>query len=167
MRARGQSGGVLLEAAMFLPIVLALLVGTVNLAEITYTFHSLQKVMFSLARYVGTQQGVNFCDPMDPGIVAAKNFALTGTTDSAENPSVVGLTPDMLEVRIERYDPVSQQLTVCDCSVTGCDASQGGLPPDFIVVSLTNGYTVRPMFWGFTPDPFQLRPQVRVPYGGT
>jgi hypothetical protein len=58
-------------------------------------------------------------------------------------------------------------LIICDCSAIGCDASQGGLPPDFIVVSLTNGYTVRPVFLGFSVDPFPLRPNVRVPYGGT
>jgi hypothetical protein len=167
MKRNRQSGSILLESAMFLPIVLALLVGTVELARLTYTFHTLQKVMYGMAKYLGTQQGVNFCDPADPAIVAAENFALTGSSDSAENPAVNGLTPDMFQIRIERYDPVAQSLTICDCSVTGCDASQGGLAPDFIVVSLTNGYSMRPLFFGFTVDPIQLRPQVRVPYGGT
>ncbi len=166
-RQKRESGGVLMEAVMFIPIVVALLVGTVELAEITYTYHSLEKVLAGMARYLATQQGVNFCDDNDPAIVAAKNFALTGQTDSADNPSVNGLTPSMLQVRAERYDPVAQQLTVCDCSATGCDASQGGLPPDFIVVSLTNGYMVHPVFWGFQVDPFPLRPTLRVPYGGT
>jgi len=73
----------------------------------------------------------------------------------------------MFQVRIERFDPSSQQLMICDCSSGGCDASQGGLPPGFIVVSLPNGYTVSPVFWGFSVDPFPLRPSVRVPYAGT
>ena len=167
MKRRNQSGGVLMEAVLFIPIVLALLIGTVELAKLTYTYHSLQKVMYSLARYAGTQQGVNFCDENDPMLVAAKNFALTGQTDTAENPSVAGLTPGMFQIRVERVDPATQQLSICDCSAIGCDASQGGLPPDFIVVSLTNGYTVRPVFLGFSVDPFPLRPSVRVPYGGT
>ena len=160
-------GSALIETAMFLPLVLSLLIGTVELARVTYTYYQLEKLMYNLARYIGTQQGVNVCDPQDPAIVAGENYALTGTTDSAENPIVPRLTPAMFQVRAERYDPVAQQLAVCDCSVTGCDASQGGLPPDFIVVSLPDGYTVRPVFFGFAVDPFPLRPTVRVPYGGT
>jgi hypothetical protein len=152
---------------MFAPILLALLVGTVELARVTYTYYMLEKMMFTLARYIGTQQGVNFCDPQDASVQAAINYALTGSTDSSIDPLVNGLTPSMFQIRAERYDPVSQQLSPCDCSATGCDASQGGLPPGFIVVSLTNGYQVHPLFWGFTVNPFPLRPSVRVPYGGT
>jgi hypothetical protein len=160
-------GGALLESVLLAPILLALLIGTVELARITYTYYMLQKMMFNLARYIGTQQGVNFCDGQDTSVQAAIDYALTGTTDSADNPIVAGLTPSMFQVGIERYDPLSQQLLVCDCSAAGCDTSQGGSPPGFIDVSLTNGYTVRPLFWGFTIDPFPLRPAVRVPYGGT
>jgi len=67
----------------------------------------------------------------------------------------------------ERFDPNGQQLGACECSAAGCDAAQGGLPPGFIVVSLADGYPVRPLFWGFTAELFPLRPSVRVPYGGT
>jgi hypothetical protein len=160
-------GAALVEAAMVLPILLALLVGTVELARVTYTYYMLQKMMYNLARYIGTQQGVNFCDSQDPAVQAAINYALTGNTDSSDNPIVVGLTPGMFQVRVERYDPVGQTLVACECSAQGCDASQGGLPPGFIVVSLTDGYLVRPVFWGFSVNPFPLRPSVRVPYGGT
>jgi hypothetical protein len=163
---RRHRGAALMEAVMFTPIIIALLVGTVELARVTYTFYTLKKIIYTLARCVGTQQGVNFCDSEDPTVVAAKNYALTGSTDSSDNPTVPGLTPEMIQVRIERYDPASQALAVCDCSATGCDSSQGGQAPDFIVVSL-NGFLVRPLFWGLTVDPFPLRPTVRVPYGGT
>ena len=166
MKLRGR-GGALLETAMFVPILLSLLVGTVKLARVTYTYYMLEKLMFNLARYVGTQQGVNFCDGQDPAVQAAINYALTGTTDSASDPIVPGLTPGMFEVRLERYDSNAQRLVACDCSSAGCDASQGGLPPGFIVVSLVNGYTVHPVFFGFSVDAFPLRPTVRVPYGGT
>ncbi len=165
MKHCARHGGALVEAVMFAPIIIALLVGTVDLARVTYTFYTLKKTMYTIARYVGTQQGVNFCDSQDPAIVAATNYALTGSTDSSDNPFVPGLTPEMIQVRIERYDPSSQTLAVCDCSATGCDSSQGGLPPDFIVVSL-DGFQVRPVFWGLTVDPFPLRPTLRVPYGG-
>jgi TadE-like protein len=160
-------GGALLESAMFLPIVLALLIGTVELARVTYTYYMLQKMMFNLARYLGTQQGVNFCDGQDATVQAAINYALTGSNGTPDNPIVGGLTPGMFQVSTERFDPNGQQLVACDCSATGCDASQGGLPPGFIVVSLTDGYPVRPLFWGFSVSSFALRPTVRVPYGGT
>lgn len=160
-------GSALIETAMLLPLVFSLLIGTVELARVTYTYYQLEKLMYNLARYVGTQQGVNFCDSQDPAIVAGINYALAGATDSAENPIVPALTPDMVQVRAERYDPIAQQLAACECSASGCDASQGGLPPDYIVVSLPDGYSVRPVFLGFAVDPFPLRPTVRVPYGGT
>jgi len=160
-------GAALVEAAMVVPILLALLVGTVELARVTYTYYMLQKMMYNLARYIGTQQGVNFCDSQDPAVQAAINYALTGNTDSPDNPIVLGLTPGMFQVRVERYDLVGQTLVACECSAQGCDASQGGLPPGFIVVSLTDGYLVRPVFWGYSVNPFPLRPSVRVPYGGT
>lgn len=160
-------GGALIEAALFIPIVLALLIGTVELGRVIYTYSMLQKMMLNMARYLGTQQGVNFCDSQDATVQSSINYALTGTSDSVQNPVVPGLTPDMIEVRAEHYDPSTGQLTVCDCSATGCDPSQGGSPPDFIVVSLNGGYLVHPLFWGFAVDPFPLRPGVRVPYGGT
>ena len=156
-----------MEAALVVPILLGLLLGTVELARVTYTYYMLEKMMFNLARYIGTQQGVNFCDSQDPAVQVAINYALTGNTDSSENPIVASLTTGMFQVRVERYDPVGQQLVACECSAQGCDTSQGGLPPGFIVVSLTDGYLVRPVFWGFTVNPFPLRPSVRVPYGGT
>jgi hypothetical protein len=162
-----ERGGALIESVMMMPLLLSLLIGTVELARVFYTYYTLEKVMYDLARYLGTQQGVNFCDPADASITAAENYALTGSTLSAQDPVVPGLTPAMFQIAIERYDPASQAMIPCDCSATGCDASQGGLPPNYIQVSLTDGYSVRPFFWGFTIDPFPLRPTVLVPYGGT
>jgi Flp pilus assembly protein TadG len=167
MKASKRRGGALLEGVLVVPIILALLIGTVELAQITYTYYMLQKMMAGLARYLGTQQGVNFCDNQDPTIQAAINFALTGSTASSDAPILPGLLPSMFQVTAERYDATGQQLVTCDCSASGCDASQGGQPPNYIVVSLTDGYTVQPVFWGLTVTPFALRPRVMVPYEGT
>lgn len=152
---------------MFAPILLLLLVGMTELARVYYTYYTLQKIMYTLARYVGTQQGVNFCDDADATVLAAKNFAITGTLDASADPLVRGLTPDLVSVRVERYDATNQTLGQCDCSVTGCDAASGGLPPDFVVVSMPDGYAVKPVFPQLVIEPFLLRPLVRVPYGGT
>jgi hypothetical protein len=147
--------------------LLALLIGTTELGRVTYTYYMIQKVLAGLARSLGTQQGVNFCNSGDPIMQAAINNALTGTSDASGTPIVTGLTPSMIQVTVARYDPNSQQLAACDCSASGCDSSQGGGPPGYIVVSLTNGYTVRPLFWGFSVLPFPLQPSVTVPYAGS
>jgi len=170
-RFRSRRGGALLETAMYMPVLILLFVGMVEIARITYTYYAIQRILTGLARYVGTQQAVNFCDDNDGSVIAAKNFALTGTPDgdaSATGTLIVrGLTSDLIRVRLERYDASSQQLVECDCSQTGCDASVGGVAPDYIVVYLPNGYLVRPVIPGVAVDPFPLRPRVRIPYGGT
>jgi hypothetical protein len=162
-----EKGGVVLETAMFLPILFLLLFGTVELARITYTYYTLQKIMYSIGRNAGTQQGVNFCDSTDPSVTAAKNLAITGTIDGTTDPIVANLTPDMVQIRIERYNTVTGALDQCDCSVNGCDTAAGGLPPDYIVVSMPNGYPFAPHIPFIPTDPIPLRPTVRVPYGGT
>ena len=163
---RHQSGAVLLETVMFTPVLLALLVGMISLARITYTYAALEKIMYNLARYVGTQQGVNFCNSGDATVQAAKNLAITGSSDGSGNPIVGGLTPDMIQLHVERYSPNTQSLGACDCSMNGCDTGNGGLPPDFIVADIPNGYPIQPLFFGLTVDPILLKPHVRVPLGG-
>jgi hypothetical protein len=160
-------GAALLEAALLVPILLALMIGTVQLGQLTYNYYMIQKMLSGLALYLGGQQGVNFCNGSDPIMIAAINNALTGSVDGSGTPIVAGLTPGMVQVSITRYDPNSQQLAPCDCSASGCDISQGGGPPGFITVSLTNGYTVRPLFWGFSVNPFPLLPSVTAPYAGS
>ena len=160
-------GAALVEAALFIPILLAIFVGTEELARVTYTYYMVQKTLSGLALYLSAQQGINFCDSGDAILQAAINNALTGTVDGAGAPVITGLTPGMVLVTTQRYDSASQQLGPCDCSASGCDASQGGLPPGYISVSLANGYTVHPLFWGFSIAPFALHPSVTVPYAGT
>src|SRR5690349_17905832 len=65
VRSPRRRGSIALETALYLPILFLLLFGTVELAKITYTYYTLQKIMASVARYAGTQQGVNFCDAGD------------------------------------------------------------------------------------------------------
>ena len=160
-------GSAVLETALFLPILLLLLLGTVEIAKITYTYYALQKTMYTLARYLGTQQGVNFCDDSNPAILAAKNFAVTGTTDGSGAAMITNLTADMLSVRSERVNSAAGTLDQCDCSTTGCDTANGGLSPDFIVVSIPQGYPMTPHIPLLPMDPIPLKPEIRVPFGGT
>ena len=165
MKQRGQS---LLETAMFIPILVLLLVGMAELGRVTYVYYTLRKTLYTMGRFVAAQQGVNFCDDADAAVLAAKNFALSGTSsEEATNTILPALTPDLISVGIERYDPESGVPVACDCSVTGCDTANGGGSPDFVVVSIPNGYEVNPRIPFLTLDPILLRPLVRVPYGGT
>lgn len=165
---RRRRGGSILEVALFVPIVVTLLVGMVQIGKVTYVYYTLRKALFSAARYVSVQQNVNFCDDTNAAIAAAKNFAISGTSsEEGADPLLPNLTTDMVSIAIERVDREAGTLGVCECSVTGCDTAAGGRPPDFIVVSIPNGYLVNPRIPFVTIDPIPLRPQVRVPFGGT
>jgi hypothetical protein len=152
---------------MVLPFLILLLMGTLELGRITYTYYTLHKILYAMAGYVASQQGVNFCDSTDATVAAAASFALTGTTDNSGAPILADLTADMLNVRIEQADPSSGSITQCPCGVPGCDTANGGTPPDFVVVSIPGGYPVTPHIPLIPLNAIPLTPQVRVPYGGT
>ena len=164
---RTRRGSVIVEAAMLLPLMLYLFLGLVEFARVGYTYFTAQKMLYTFARFVGTQQGVNLCDVSDLTIIQAKNLALTGTTDNSQDPIIPGLTTESISLRVERADPTNGELSECDCSADGCDAAQGGRAPDFISARFTNGVSVQLRIPLLPTDPIILRPQVRVPYGGT
>jgi len=164
---RLRKGSVIVEAAMLIPVLLYLFLGLVEFARVGYTYFTAQKMLYTFARYVGTLQGVNLCDVSDISIIQAKNLALTGTTDNSQDPIIPGLTAESIQVRIERADPSNGDLSECDCSAEGCDAAQGGRPPDFVTARFSSGVSVQLRIPLLPTDPIILRPQVRVPYGGT
>jgi hypothetical protein len=158
---RRRRGNVALEAVLFIPILILMFVATEQLGKLTYTYFTLKKMVNTAARYIATQQGVNACDSADPNIVAGINFALTGTTDGSGAAFVGGLTSDMFLVTPESYDASSQTAGSYDCSLAGTIA------PDFIVVSIPDGYSVTPIIPFLTMTAIPLKPRVKVPYGGT
>ena len=141
---KSRRGNVALEAVLFIPILITMFVATEQLGKLTYTYFTLKKVENTAARYIATQQGVNACDSADPNITAGINFALTGTTDGSAASVVNGLTSGAY-----------------DCSLAGTIA------PDFIVVSIPDGYTMTPIIPHLTLMAIPLKPRVKVPYGGT
>lgn len=157
---RGRRGSTILEAALFIPILMLLIVGMVQIGKITFVYYTLKKTLYTVSRYIATQQNVNPCDAADASVQAAIGFALTGTTDSSAAPFLPALTADMIQVSLEKYSADSQQLAdACAGSTTG--------PPDFVVVSIPSGYEVRPRIPFLLIDPILLRPQVKVPFSGT
>jgi hypothetical protein len=156
-----------LEVALFVPIIITLLVGMQQIGKVTYLYYTLRKTIYTAAKYVASQQGVNFCDDADPVVLAAKNFALTGTVEGDTQGLLPALTADMIAIRIERYTPESQDLGECECTTSGCDTANNGTSPDYVVVSIPEGYQVQLRIPFLTLDPILLKPKVRVPFGGT
>lgn len=166
-RFGNRRGNTIIETAIFLPLLLVLLMGMEQIGKVTYTYYSLKKIEYTIARYVATQQGVNFCaGPSDPSIAAAINLGLTGSTDGTGTPFIGNLTADMIVVNAERVDSTGAFVT-CSCDVTGCDESVGGGSPDYVVVSMPSGYPVQPIIPFTTLQSIPLVPSVKVPYGGT
>ena len=66
-----------IEAALFIPVLLLLIVGTVQLGKVTYVYAALKKIVWAAGRQLAVQQGVNYCDiANDPAAQAAITFAL-------------------------------------------------------------------------------------------
>jgi hypothetical protein len=160
---RGRNGNMVLEAALWMLVLTVLIVGMVQFGKITYLYYTLRKTVYSAARYLATEQGTNYCDPADPNIQAAIQFALTGTTDGTGTPLIPNLTADMLQVTAECVDPTSGAPGPC---TVGCDDPAIGPQPDYIVVNIPNGYPVQPHIPFLTIDPIPLKPSVVVPAGG-
>lgn len=165
MKRGRQRGNTLMESILFIPILLMLLFGMVELARITWTYFTLQKILYTVGRYAATQPAVNFCDDADPILTDAKNLATRGVGDAAGELQLASLTPDLIQVRLERIQTDSGALGDCECSATGCDNAQGGRGPDFVVVSVAEGYSIRTNIPFVPSESFLLRPVVRVPYG--
>jgi len=152
---------------MYLPILFLLLLGMIEIARVGYTYYAVQKLLLSVGRIAGTQTGVNFCDDGDTNIEAAKNLALTGTADGSGTPFIGGITIDQIQVRIERFDATAGEIGECECSATGCDTANGGRGPDYVVVSIPEGFALTLRIPAMPLDPIVLRPRVRVPFLGT
>ncbi len=152
---------------MFLPFLLVLLVAMEQIAKLTYVYYSIRKIEYTIARYIATQQGVDFCAGTgDPSIAAAINLGLTGTTDGTGTPFVPLLTPDMFVIQPERVDSTGAP-EICTCDITGCSEGSGGGSPTYITVSIPSGYPIEPIIPFTTPQTIPLVPQVKVPYEGT
>ncbi len=165
--ALSRAGSTAMETVLFLPLLLLLFMGMVEIGRLTYTYYTLYKMLNTVARYVGTAQGVNFCDEEDATVQAIKNWVLTGTEDGSGEPLLADLTPDRVQIRSERYNPDSGELEACACAVPGCDTGQGGLAPDYLVVWVPEGYPIQLRIPYLGLAPILLKPQVRLPYGGT
>jgi Flp pilus assembly protein TadG len=155
-------GNTVLEVAMWMPFLLLLISGMIQFGRLFYLEHELQKIVYSAARSIATGQNLNFCDGADPAIQGSLTNAVNDP--STGQPLVVSLTSDMLVVTTRCSDATG---ALTDCDVSGCTGLTGAQRPDFVTVSIPNGYNV-PLRIPFVQfDPIVLRPTITIPFGGT
>jgi Flp pilus assembly protein TadG len=164
-RIRRERGNSAIETAMFMPLFILLLVGTYQFGRATFLYYQVHKTLYGVARLVATRQGANLCDGGDAEVLAAKNLAISGSSDGTQ-PLITGLTSDQVSIRLERQEADSAILSECECSLTGCDISLGGRQPEYVVVSMPEGFPVQITIPYLLQQTVTFRPTVRVPMGG-
>jgi Flp pilus assembly protein TadG len=159
---RGRGGSMILETAMWMPILFLLIVGMIQFGKLTYLDYVLSKIVYNAARNVATAQNLNFCDPADPTTVAAVTAAIN---DPATNePLLPDLTADMLVVTTQCLDSSG---VIGTCDTGGCAGITGAQRPDFVTVAITGGYSFPIRIPYINLDPIQLRPSATAPFGGS
>ena len=145
----------ILEAAMLIPVLLLLIVGTVQLGKMTYEFYTIKKMVWAAGRQLSVQQGVNFCDlANDATAQAAINSALNDPTGT---PIIASITT--LNVSTECADSTGAMGPCAGCP----DANP---QPGFLLVTVPNGYNVNVRIPFLNPIPITLNPYALVPFGG-
>lgn len=161
MRRRAR-GNVAIETAIFIPVLLLLIVGIVQIGKVSYLYYTLRKIVYSAARDVAVQQSVNFCDVTnDQTAQNAINFALNDTTGT---PIIANLTT--LQITTQCTDPNNAGGALIPCDTSNCDALSVAARPDFVTVSIPGGYPVNVLIPFISPIPVTLNPTVTVPFGG-
>jgi Flp pilus assembly protein TadG len=161
MRRRAR-GNMAIEAAIFIPILLLLIVGTVQIGKLAYLDYTLRKIVYAAARQVAVQQSVNFCDIAgDATVQTAINFALN---DSSGTPIVSNLTT--LQITTQCTDPNNVGGAMVPCDTSNCDGLTVAARPDYVTVSIPGGYPVNVLIPFLSPIPVTLNPAVTVPFGG-
>jgi len=144
-----------IEAAMLIPVLLLLIVGTVQIGKVTYTYYTLKKIVWAAARQIAVQQGVNYCDVAnDATATSAINFALNDTTG---NPIIGNLTA--LNVTAECVDASGAMAPCATCP----DVNPS---PQWVLVTVPDGYTVEVRIPFLNPIPVTLQPAALAPFGG-
>ena len=159
---RWARGNMTIEAALFIPVLVLLIVGMAQFGKITYQYYVLKKIIYAAARQISVLQGVNFCDlANDTNAQAAIQLALTDSTGVLLIPN---LTADMLQITTACVPPGDTTAAAVPCENPGCPTFSQR--PDYVIVSIPNGYQVRPRIMYVDLSPIDLRPSVTVPFGG-
>jgi hypothetical protein len=153
----------ILEAALFIPVLVLLIGGMVQIGKVTYLYYTLKKIVWAAGREVATQQGVNFCGDLTSDAVAQAAINLA-VNDANGTPIIDNLPP--IAIATQCTDPANAGGALIPCDTSNCDALNLGQKPDFLVVTLQGGYAVQVRIPFLNPIPVTLNPSVTVPFGG-
>ena len=164
MRRTGRGGNMVLEMALWMPVLLLLIAGMIQIGKITYLYYSLQKVVYSAARSLASQQNVNFCD-LTNDTVSQAVFAAAVNDPTTGVPLINNLTPDLLQVTTACVDATGASVP---CDTSGCTTPlAAGQTPSYITVSVPAGYQVQPRIPYILLDPILLYPSATVAFSGS
>ena len=158
---KNRRGNAVIEVAMWIPFLLLLIGGTIQFGRIMYLNYAIQKIVYTAARNLSVQQNLNLCDSADTVVQTVLTDAVTDP--STGQPLVLNLTGEMLTVTTRCVT----NGTLGDCSTSGCGGVTGAQRPDYITVTLTDGYTVPLRIPFMLRNPIVLRPSITVPFGGS
>jgi hypothetical protein len=165
-----QRGQALVEVALQIPLLMALLFGAVEIGRVFYTYHALNKALRGGAGLAARAVNVNYCDNSDVTLTDVRNFVVYGNIQGEGNPIVSGLTTDMVQILPERGIPDSTGISECICSEDsgGCDVATSGRAPDFVVLTFgPDGFPLRIPFPFSDISSVNLHVSVRMPVTGS
>ena len=166
-RQRGQA---IVEVAIQIPLMMALLFGAVEIGRVFYIYHALNKALRGGAGLAARAVNVNYCDNSDVTLTDVRNFVVYGNLQGEGTPVVPGLTPDMVQILPERSIPDSTGISECVCTEDSdsCDVTTSGHSPDFVVLNFgPDGFPLRIPFPFSTISSVNLRVSVRMPVTGS
>ena len=145
-----------IEAALFIPVLLLLITGTVQIGKVTFVYFSLKKMVWAAGRQLAIQQGINYCDlANDTNAQSAISFALNDANGTPIIDNVTTLN-------------VSAQCAAADGTLSACECGdETARPrPAQLLVTVPDGYTVQVRIPFLNPIPVTLQPFALVPFGG-
>lgn len=157
-----------MELAVQIPLIIVILFGTVEVARVFYVYHTLQKALRGGAALLARSPNVLYCDSNDLTLTDARNFMVYGNLQGQGTAVVQGLTPDSIQILPERSVTGTTGVVSCLCTEDpdSCDSGSGGRAPDFIVVSLGDGFPLPIPFPFIDLGTVNLRVSVRMPVTG-
>ncbi len=164
MRRRRTKGNMILEAALWIPVLVLLVVAMIQFGKITYMYYTLQEDhVFGGALHLRAagHRLLRSRRRQHPG---RHQFRRHRPEHRPAHHRC--LTADMFTVTTECADPNNPgALGACDTS--GCGGALGAQRPDYVVVSIPSGYQVTFRIPLLNPVPILLTPSVTIPFGGT
>ena len=102
------SGASLVEAALVIPIAIALLVGVMDFGRAYFTLATAEKSVGAAVRYLTFLPGSAICDGTTPwGVTKAKNVALYGNVDGTGSVLVRGWQASNITVTVTPACPIA------------------------------------------------------------